>query len=180
MAFNETNGTLKGMPTENRRIRFATIDGLNREDLPLAAEVWREDLRSEVWATRDMLRLATLLVRYMADARPEHATLSYIERTCQLDRPQIQEALRLMRNYGAVEAFSLDGEVLRVALNLSLLQRLRVLKCRREFLELIGDASLAGRRFAIKDKPEWLPVPTGCSFEDEPDAKLECATGNAA
>ena len=131
MAFNETNGTLKGMPTENRRIRFATIDGLNREDLSLAAEVWRDDLRSEVWATRDMLRLATLLVRYMAGARPEHATLSDIERTCQL-----------------------DGEVLRVALNLSLLQRLRVLKCRREFLELMGDTSLAGRRLAIKDKPE--------------------------
>jgi hypothetical protein len=44
--------------------------------------------------------------------------------------------------------------VLRVALNLSLLQRLRVLKCRREFLELVGDTSLAGRRLAIKDKPE--------------------------
>lgn len=70
--------------------------------------------------------------------------------------------------------------MLRVALNLSLLQRLRVLKCRREFLELIGDTSLARRRLAIKDKPEWLPVPTGCAFEDEPDAKLECATGNAA
>jgi hypothetical protein len=96
-AFKETDGTLHGMPIENRRIRFATIDGLNRDDLPLAAEVWREDLRSEVWATRDMLRLATLLVRYMANARPEHATLSYIERTCQLDHPQIQEALRLMR-----------------------------------------------------------------------------------
>jgi hypothetical protein len=123
MAFNETNGTLRGMPTENRRIRFATIDGLSREDMPLAAEVWREDFRSEVWATRDMLR---------------------------------------------------------VALNLSLLQRLRVLRCRREFLELIGHTSLAGRRLAIKDKPEWLPVPTGCAFEDEPDAKLESATGNAA
>jgi hypothetical protein len=39
---------LLSMSTENRRIRFATIDGLNREDLPLAAEVWREDLRSEI------------------------------------------------------------------------------------------------------------------------------------
>jgi hypothetical protein len=62
---------LLSMSTENRRIRFATIDALNREDLPLAAEVWREDLRSEIWATRDMLRLATLLVRYRADARAQ-------------------------------------------------------------------------------------------------------------
>ena len=32
-----------------------------------------------------MLKLATLFVRYMADALPEHASLSYAERTYQLD-----------------------------------------------------------------------------------------------
>jgi hypothetical protein len=43
-----------------------------------------------------------------------------------------------MQTNGAVEAFSIDGDDLRVPLNLSLLQRLRVLKCRREFVELIS------------------------------------------
>ena len=142
------------MSIENRRIRFATIDGLNREDLPLATEVWREDLRSQVWVTRDMLRLATLFVRYMADAQPEHAALSYIERTCQLDRMQVREALRQMRTYGAIEAFALDGNDLRVALNLTLLQRLRVLRCRREFLDLIDENSSNSARLPIKDTPE--------------------------
>ena len=171
---------LLSMSTENRRIRFATIDGLNREDLPLAAEVWREDLRSEIWATRDMLRLATLLVRYMADARPAHATISYIERTCQLDRPQIRDALRIMRTYGAVEAFSIDGDDLRVSLNLSLLQRLRVLKCRREFLELISERASTGRPLAMNDTPDWLPPPVNTAPDDGQESQMACATSNAA
>lgn len=155
------------MSIDNRRIRFATIDGLGREDLPLAAEIWREDLRCQVWASREIQKLATLFVRYMADARPENALISHMERSCQIDRMQIQQCLQQMRVYGAVEAFALDGDVLKAALNLSILQRLRVLRCRKELDALISERAVASNRFPLRDTPEWLPANGDAATEDE-------------
>lgn len=164
------------MSIENRRIRFSTIDGLGREDLPLAMEVWRDDLRAQVWVSRDMLKLATLFVRYMADARPDYASLSYVERTYQLDRMQIRQCLRHMQTYGAIDAFSLDGDVLRVAINLPILQRLRVLRCRKDLDELIGQRDAETCRTALSDTPDWLPANAESVLEDDGETDDEIAT----
>lgn len=161
------------MSIENRRIRFATIDGLGREDLPLAMEVWRDDLRAQVWASRDMLKLATLFVRYMADARPEHASLSYAERIYQLDRAQIQQCLRQMQIYGAIEAYSLDCDHLKVAINLSILQRLRVLKCRQELEGLLDQKAAPMHPFPLSGSPEWLPEQADISLDDDQVEEVE-------
>lgn len=167
------------MAIENRRIRFATIDGLRRDDLPLAMEIWRDDLRSQVWTSRDMLKLATLFVRYMADARPEHATLSYIERTCQLDRMQIRQCLKQLQAYGAVEAFGLDGDDLKVAISLSILQRLRVLRCRKELAELVEQRAVTAQPLAVSDAPDWLPEASEGLLDDEAEEHEVPATATA-
>lgn len=85
---------------ENRRIRFSSIDGLRRHDLPLAAEVWLEDLKSQIWVTRGILKLATHCVRYMSDPSPDLETFSRVERSVQLAARQVGEALRIMQMYG--------------------------------------------------------------------------------
>src|SRR5690606_30435302 len=123
---------------EKRYVRFASIAGIERRDIPVAGEVWLEELSRSCWADRDILKLATLFMRYMR--RPEVGILDFsaIEGVCGLDRAQVANALRLMVTYGAAEAFDAGGEALKVSLNLSVLQRLRVLEIRRRFADLSG------------------------------------------
>lgn len=138
---------------EHRRLRFATIDGIERADLPLAAEVWLEDLRNQSWISREILKLSTLFMRYIANPNPESLLIGHVERTCQLDSEQALEALRLMQMYGAVEAYSCDDETLSVSLNLTLLHRLKVLDVRQRFAELQSQPPSA--RKEEKWQPDW-------------------------
>ena len=143
---------------EKRRIRFGTIEGLDRSDLPLAAEVWLDELKSQRWITCEIIRLGTLFVRYMADPKPELARLDAIERITQLDTSAIDECLRLMQLYGAVMAYSLeDGEV-RVAMNLSLLQRLRVLESQARLGELMIARAYKRAPLPTSSDKIWLPT----------------------
>jgi len=50
----------------------------------------------------------------------------------------VKKALNSMRMYGAVDSFTLDRDDVRVYLNLTPLQRLRVLETKRRLLELQG------------------------------------------
>lgn len=142
---------------ENRRLRFAEIDGLDRSDLPLAAEVWLEDVKSQSWASRDIVKLATQFLRYMIDPSPEMLRLSRIERICQLDRVQVLEALRLMQVFGAVDAYAVEGDSISVSLNLGLLQRFRVLSVRKKFEELLSQPLAGGDDAAPIREEKWRP-----------------------
>lgn len=115
---------------DSRRIRFESIEGLHRRDLGIAGEVWLKDVCDAKWATREAMKLAAHLVRYMASADIRQAGLSRIEHQAQMTREEISNTLRSMRLHRAIEAYSIEGDDLRAALHLSTLQRLQVLETR--------------------------------------------------
>lgn len=150
---------------EKRRVRFATIEGIDRKDLPLAAEVWLEDVRIQPWMSSEALKLAALFARYMSNPNPEWLELRYINRDYQLDKREIMQALRLMQIYGFMEAFSLEDQVVRVSLNLSLLHRLRVLEARESFSSLSMKARPKLPSFSKGTENKWIPE----SSDDDQD-----------
>lgn len=120
-------------PDGRRRVRFACIDGLTRADLPLACEVWRDDLFRAPWADRETMKLAIQLTRYICDPDPAALSLREVERQCHMSRDDVIKTLRSMRNYGAAISYFVDRAEFRVLLELTLLQRLRVLEAKRRF-----------------------------------------------
>jgi hypothetical protein len=72
----------------------------------------------------------------MADPNPSHLIVREIEREYQMVRDDVQRALMMLRTFGAVVAYAIDKDDIRVALNLSVLQRLRVLETSRRLREL--------------------------------------------
>lgn len=121
---------------EQRRVRFSSIDGIERDDLPLACEIWREDIFASSWADREAMKLATLFVRYIANPDPSLVVLREIESQCQLTREEVVRSFTIMRSYGAIDSFTFQRDDVRVYLHLSLLQRLRVLEARSRFRQL--------------------------------------------
>ena len=126
---------------ENRRVRFICIEGLDRSDLGLTGEVWLEDLSRAVWASREALRLGVHLIRYMSRPDAGMLNLKQLEAELQLSRDEVRRALALMQGYGAVEAFSLQREEVRVGLTLTVLQRLRVREAKRRWHDLSDEAA---------------------------------------
>ena len=144
---------------EQRRVRFADIEGIAREDLPLACEVWLEDLFKASWVTREAMKLAVHLTRYMGRANPATLNFREIECTYQLPQEEVRKALVLLRSYGAVEGFVCERDDLKVSLNLTLQQRLRVLETRQRFNAALGrPRHNAWPWSAPRDR--WLPSPT--------------------
>ena len=140
---------------ELRRARFASIDGLQRSDLRLAGEVWLDDVCRAQWTTRDAMKLAAHLVRYMANSDPSLLTLSSIEGQTQMAPEEVKAALRLMHLYICVEAYTIEKNELRVALHLSELQRLRVLeaRCRLDRLRV----QLGREEQSHRPSDHWVP-----------------------
>ena len=156
----EQTGTI-----EARRVRFDSIEGLQRRDLGIAGEVWLRDVCGAKWASREVMKLAAHLVRYMSIGDPRLVLLSRIEHQVQITKEDVHQALRLMRLYRAVEAYSVEGEELRAALHLSTLQRLAVLETRYrlDFLiqqNAVGPGQMAGAA-------RWVPAASGEGTEPE-------------
>lgn len=126
---------------ENRRVRFICIEGIERSDLGLTGEIWLEDLSRAVWASREALRLGVHLIRYMAQPDPAKLNLKVIETELQISRDEIRRALALMQSYGAVAAFSVQRDEIRVGLTLTVMQRLRVLEAKHRWQELSARAA---------------------------------------
>ena len=143
---------------ENRRVRFQSIEGITRADLPLAAEIWLEDMHRQSWPTREALKLATHFKRYMARPDPKDMTLRAIERHCQLDRKVVLETLRQMQMFGAVEAFGIDGDQVRASLSLGVLQRLRTREASARFRELGVVMGVDLSTNGAPDDSSWLPA----------------------
>ncbi len=126
---------------EQRRVRFTSIEGIERDDIPLACEIWREDIVRSPWADGEAMKLATLFVRYVANPDPALTVLDEIERQCQLTRDEVIRSFTMMRAYGAIDAFEFLQDDVRVYLHLSLMQRLRVLEARAGLRQLRGATS---------------------------------------
>ena len=141
---------------DQRRLRFSDITSLERRDLPLACEIWLEDLYRAPWITREGMKLATYFVRYMS--RPDANALSVreIETQCQLSAEDLRKTLVLMRSYNAVEGFVIDRNDIRVGLKLSYLQRLRTLETKHRFAELLGRPSGSSWPWSGGDE-KWVP-----------------------
>ncbi len=142
--------------SEKRRIRFATIVGLDRDDLALAAEVWHSELSQQIWTSREVVKLATLFSRYLNHPKDEIVSLGNIERSCGLDPKHVLDALRQMQMYGVVNEYAIQAGALLVSLNLTRLQRLRVLEVRDQLIQLSGKGSM--REFLLAEAEEhWVP-----------------------
>jgi hypothetical protein len=151
---------------DNRHVRFATIDGIDRLDVPLAAEVWLEDIRNQSWTSREIVKLAGLFVRYMARPNPDWLSLRYIDRSYQLDGKETVQALRMMRIYSAIEEFSCENSKVYVSLHLTLLQRLRVLEARKKFSELCNAPRPVLPQFTSDIDDKWIPENPVIELED--------------
>ena len=151
---------------EKRRVRFSSIQGMTRDDLPLAAEVWQSDIIGQIWTSREVLKLSVLLAKYMREADEQIVSASNIERVCSMDVAQTRDTLRQMQMFGAVEAFSFKDSYLHASLCLTLLQRIRVLELRERLIELGGSTSM----HAIIDQDEvsrWSPPPSDVKAQAE-------------
>ncbi len=149
---------------DQRRVRFDSIEGLQRGDIGLAAEVWLRDICAARWATTQAMKIAAQLVRYMSLPDLRRLTSSSLEHQLMLTKEEIGAGLKLLRLYRAIEDYVIDSEGLKAALHLTTLQRLQVLEVRQR-LEILGD------RGATEPGPKrqrWLP-PT-LSEPDEPMA----------
>lgn len=136
-----------------RHVRFANIDGLTREDLPLAYEVWLQDVYRAPWASAHMMKLAALMVRYMSASQTTPFSMGEIEIACQIAPEEIRKTLAAMRAFGAVESFICDKANAQVALTLSLLQRLQVLESKRRFAAVLPGA----QRIWSTPGEKWQP-----------------------
>jgi hypothetical protein len=146
---------------EQRRIRFASIDGITREDIPLACEIWAGDIFQAHWVERPIMKLAVQFTRYICNPSPDGAVLHEIETNYQLTRADVARALQQMQTYGVVENYSVDDDV-RVALHLTLTQRLRVLEARSRFDALIGRCPSAKLEPTV-----WVETATGALMAAE-------------
>ena len=142
---------------EQRFLRFADVDGLDRRDLAVAAEVWADELNQQVWVTRDVLKLAALFKRYLLHPDPRLLEISRIESECSVPRENIAETLRQMYIYGVLAGYAVEAKVLRVSLNLTILQRLRVLEASRRFAELRAFENRGSFRSESRTTDNWLP-----------------------
>lgn len=119
---------------DKRRARFSSIEGIERDDLPLAFEVWLEDQYHAPWATRESMKLAQHLVRYMAASSTYNLSLGELESLVQLNPEETRKTLAIMQSFGAVDAYTIDRLAgVNVQINLTFHQRLRVLEAKRRF-----------------------------------------------
>lgn len=151
---------------DQRRVRFANLDGLRRPgDIVVAADVWLDDLCRSSWATAEAMKVGTYLVRYMALPNPPPLSCVMIDRTTQTAPEQIKLALRLMNMYGPIESYVIDRDEIRIALHLSTLQRLRVLEIQNR-LEILLREQAENR---IKEQ-RWTPAaPVAGNEAGEPE-----------
>jgi hypothetical protein len=167
------------MCDERRHIRFASINGIDRKELPIAAEVWIESINKSSWADREILKLANICARYMRDPQPLSVAIRVIEQSAGLDRGKIDNNLRLMVLYGAVETYDCGGENLRASLYLTYTQRLRVLEIRRRFCELHPE-NLPRALPWHKSEVNWLPQTVPANAEEDEAAQADAPKAAAA
>ncbi len=120
--------------SDKRRARFSSIEGIERDDLPLAFEVWLEEQYHAPWATRETMKLSQHLVRYMGASSTYNLSLGELESLVQLNPEETRKTLAVMQSFGAVDGYTIDRLAgVNVQINLSYHQRLKVLEAKRRF-----------------------------------------------
>lgn len=125
--------------SDQRRLRFSDIQGIERCDLPFACDIWLEDLFRAPWVTREVMKLSAYFVRYMMNPESNALTLREVESQCQMPPEELRKALTLMRAFNAVEGFLIERTDIRVGLKLTHMQRLRTLEARSRFTQLLSE-----------------------------------------
>jgi hypothetical protein len=146
---------------DQRRVRFATLGTMTRDDLPICVDIWLEDALKAPWATRETMKLAGVMANYILRPSRDVLGLRAIEDQHQLHKDYIRRALGLMSLFGAIEAFSLADDELRVAMRLSRLQTLRALEVKAKLAVLepqaMADASDENGTMSAEPEASWLP-----------------------
>lgn len=163
---------------DQRRVRFATLGTMTREDLPVCVDIWLEDALKAPWATRETMKLAGVMASYILKPSPDAIRLRAIEDQHQLPKDQIRRALGMMSLFGVIEGFSLAEDELRAAMRLSRLQTLRALEVKQKLSTLEPQVMVekADENGAVAVEPEasWLPDFIEQPFTAEP---VEVADG---
>lgn len=117
--------------TDQRRARFGAIEGLGATDVVLAGEAWLEDVVRAPWATKEAMKLAAQILRYLSLAEPRFLSLVTMETQLQLSREEVRRSLALMQSMNAVQTFAMEKDSINAVLHLSQFQVLRVLEARQ-------------------------------------------------
>lgn len=152
--------------SDQRRLRFSDIQGIERTDLPFACDIWLEDIFRAPWISREAMKLSAYFVRYMNKPDMNALTLREVESQCQMPPEELRKALVLMRTFNAVEGFLIDRSDIRVGLKLSHMQRLRTLEARSRFAALLAEPVKLDWPWLVADD-KWVP--------DQPSAPAQPA-----
>jgi hypothetical protein len=123
---------------ENRRVRFANVEKLDRVELGFACEIWLDDLVGAPWASREAMKLGAHLMNYIRGANPANLQLREMEMVLQLTREELNRAFNLLKLFGALTAYTVDKDDVRASLVLSPMQVLQMLELRARFMALAG------------------------------------------
>ncbi|MCB1521490.1 MAG: hypothetical protein KDJ37_13060 [Hyphomicrobiaceae bacterium] len=117
---------------DQRRVRFASLGPFVREDLPLVAEVWRDDIVHAPWASRETMKLGAVLAAYIINREPHTVGIRALENNHNLLREEVRRSLAMMTIFGFVEGFNVEGDDVRVALRLTAMQTVRILDMKQK------------------------------------------------
>ncbi|KAB2847925.1 MAG: hypothetical protein F9K44_12200 [Hyphomicrobiaceae bacterium] len=138
---------------DQRRVRFINLDGFERADITMAAEIWLNDLVRSPWATPEAMKLAAHMVNYIRSASTSTLLFRELETQLQVTREQVSRSLSLMRIFGFVSAFVIEREDMRAGLYFNSSQRLRLLEAKDRLSELSQSHSGA----QTKPGTPWTP-----------------------
>lgn len=138
---------------DQRRVRFVNLDGFDRADVTMAAEIWLQDLVNSPWATPEVMKLGAHMVNYIRSASTNSLVFRELETVLQVTREQVGRALSLLRIFGFVSAFVIEREDMRAGLLLNSLQKLRLLEAKDRLSELSQSISAA----QAADTTPWSP-----------------------
>lgn len=142
---------------EQRFLRFANVDGPDRRDIAVAADIWMDEVSQQTWVSRDTLQMAALFKRYLQRPDPRLLEVARIKTECDVPRESVTETLRQIYMYGVLTGYAVVDKVLRVSLHLSILQRLGVFETSRRFAELRAFSNRGGFRAQCPKTDTWLP-----------------------
>lgn len=148
---------------ENRRVRFATLDGFDRDDLALISDIWLADICAAPWASRESLKLAAIFMQWIREPSPTDLDPRQIEDRFQISREEVQKSLVLLKTFGLIEAFTLNRGELKASLRLGPLQKLKVLESKRRMSELLAlerrEAFMRGKKSGDgRAQTPWRPA----------------------
>ncbi len=169
---------------DQRRVRFATLGIMTREDLPICVDIWLEDTLKAPWATRETMKLAGVLANYIMKPSPEAVRLRAIEDQHQLQKVQVRRALGLMSLYCAIEGFSLADDEIRAAMRLSRLQMLRALEVKQKLAvlepQIMAEAKDERGVASFEHEASWLPDFIEQPFTTDPVEAVHGEIGRTA